>query len=186
LFAVAIAFTVIPVLSQTSAPAKKPAHEAEVPVLTVCEVMSDLTRLDGKVVIIIGRFGYTDEGSWLDEECGHKVLAAGHEFEPSISLTYALGDFEPPPQMPEHFKWDERLLQEKLKQVKRTTKLRVYKKHNYTDTWMAMFGRLETQLPHRIAYGNGISLSIAGFGHLSGSPAQLVSPQKGSHSLGKK
>ena len=97
----------------------------EVPVLTVCEVMSDLTRLDGKVVIVIGRFAYSDEGNWLDEESGHKVLAAGREFEPSISTAYVVSDFKPPPQVPKHFKWDERLLKEKLKQVKQTTQLRV-------------------------------------------------------------
>jgi hypothetical protein len=162
------------------------AASDEVPVLTVCEVMSDLARLDGKVVIVIGRFSHGDEGTWLDEECGRKVLTGGREFEPSISTTYAVSDFDPPPQIPKHFKWDDRLLQEKLKQVKRTTRLHVSKQYHYTDTWMAMFGRLETQLPHRIASGNDFIVRIPGFGHLSASPAQLVSPQDGSHLLGKK
>jgi hypothetical protein len=162
------------------------AASNEVPVLTVCEVMSDLTRLDRKVVIVIGRFSHSDEGSWLDEECGDKVLAAGREFEPSISTTYVVSDFAPPPQMPRHFKWDKRVLQEKLKEVKRTTRLRVSKQYHYTDTWMAMFGRLETRLPRRIEFGNDRYALTAGFGHLSGSPAQLVSPPHGSHFLGKK
>jgi len=153
----------------------------EVPVLTVCEALNDLQRFEGKSVIIVGRFSSTDEGSWLGEDCGLKVVNGGREFQPSISISYAVSDFSPPPKKSSGFKWDERLLQQKLEQVKRTTSLRVYKEINYSDQWLAIFGRLETELPRKLNMGNGRYGYTTGFGHLSAAPAQLVSPDDGSH-----
>jgi hypothetical protein len=144
----------------------------DISVLTVCEALKDLPHFAGKSVIVVGRFSFSDEGTWLDEDCGTKVVNGGREFRPSISTSYAVSDFTAPPQKPSGFKWDERLLQQKLKQVKRTTRL------HHSDQWLAIFGRLETQLPRKVRDGY-----TTGFGHLSGSPAQLVSPDDGSHEI---
>ena len=158
----------------------------DVPVLTVCEALNDLPRFDGKSVIVVGRYGASDEGSWLNEDCGLKIVNGGQEFKPLISISYPISEFAAPPQRPSGFKWDERLLQEKLEQVKRTTSLRVYKELNYSDQWFAIFGRLETQLPRKVSIGNGRDGYTTGFGHLSGAPAQLVSPTDGYHPLNRK
>jgi hypothetical protein len=160
------------------------AHAADdVPVLTVCEVMDQLPQLDGKLVIVVGRFAYTDEGTWLGQDCGHKVTVGGREFEPLISTTYIQSEYDPAPKLPNNFKWDVRALEKKLEQVKLTTKLRVYKELNYSDRWLAIFGGLETALPHKIDLGNGRIGYTPGFGHLSSSPAELIAPENGSHSL---
>lgn len=143
------------------------------PVLTVCEVLSDLQGYEGKPVIVVGRSTSTDEGTWLDEECGHKVVRDGREFPTAISTAYVTDEFAAPPQKPIGFRWDKRLLKQKLEQVRRTTQLQ--RKHGkYSDHWLAMFGRLDTRLPrelkiegNRVAYTNG-------FGHLSDAPAQLI------------
>jgi hypothetical protein len=153
------------------------AATGDVPVLTVCEALKDAQRFEGKSVVVVGRFSSTDEGSWLDEDCGLKVPAAGREFQPSISTSYAASDFDAPPQKPSGFMWDEHLLQQKLKQVKQTTRLR------QSDQWRAIFGRLETQLPRKVTIGNGRYGYTTGFGHLSAAPAQLVSPTDGSHAI---
>lgn len=44
-----------------------------VPVLTVCEALNGLDKYDGGIVIVVGREGYTDEGSWLGQEYGGVV-----------------------------------------------------------------------------------------------------------------
>jgi hypothetical protein len=128
-------------------------------------------------VVVVGRFSFTDEGSWLDETCELKVVAGGRDFKASISTSYTASDFDAPPQKPSGFVWDERLLQQKLKQVKQTTRLR------HSDQWRAIFGRLETHLPRRVSIGNGRYGYTSGFGHLSAAPAQLVSPTDGSHAI---
>ena len=146
------------------------------PVLTVCEALSDLSKYDGKQVIVVGRLASTFEGAWLDEDCGLKVENGGREFHADISLAYVESWFAPPPSLPNGFKWDENLLKQKLGQVRRTTKLRGYKSY-------ACFGRLETRLPRTLDMGQGRTITLNGYGHLGGSPAQLVGPREGFRAL---
>ena len=75
--------------------------------------------------------------------------------------------------MPTGFKWDKRLLQQKLDQVKKTTQLQ-YKSH-----WLALYGRLETQRPREAGLDDGRQLIQLGYGHLNGSPAQLIAAEHG-------
>jgi hypothetical protein len=56
-----------------------------------------------------------------------------------------------------------------------------------TDQWMAIFGRLETRLPHKVGIvarsGEARDAYTNGFGHLSGSPAQLIPGHDGAFEL---
>jgi len=115
------------VLVLAALPVLAPAAGEAPPVLTVCELLSDLQRYEGQSVIAVGRSSSTEEGGWLDEECGLKIVKGGREFPASISPAYVASEFSAPPQKPHGFKWDTRLLQQKLEQVKRTTRLRVLK-----------------------------------------------------------
>lgn len=148
------------------------AASEEIPVLSVCEVLKDLDRYEGKSVIVVGRSSATDEGSWLTEGCALKVVRGTREFGAQISTTYVVSDFAPPPQLPHDFRWDKRLVRRKLEHVKLTTARGAY------DQWAAMFGRLETRLPRRL-FGRNSEAYANGFGHMSASPAQLVSPADG-------
>jgi hypothetical protein len=147
------------------------------PVITVCEALTDLQRYQGKDVIILGKFIHTMEGNWLVAECGFKVKNGGREFGTSISTGYT-PDFDPRPKKPQGFRWDEPLLQQKLRQMTNTTK---------TDQWMAVFGRLETRLPRKLHIvalsGKERDAYTNGFGHLSESPAQLIPARDGSFEL---
>jgi hypothetical protein len=152
----------------------------DVPVLTVCEVLSDLDRYEGKSIIIVGRSSWTDEGSWLTEDCGLRVVRGGREFSnPSISTAYAIKEFAPPPEMPKGSAWDKRLLQQKVAQLKRTTKLHKYRPGKYNEHWAAVFGRLEAHLPREWNLENGGHAYSNGFGHEAGSPAQLIASADG-------
>jgi hypothetical protein len=84
--------------------------------------------------------------------------------------------------LPKGFRWDPKLLVKKLKDVQRTTRLRTYKKLNYSDKWVAIFGRFETRVPLQVVSVGGTSRGI-GFGHLDAAPARLIFNQKGFHEL---
>jgi hypothetical protein len=43
---------------------------SKVAVLTVCEALNDLSRYNGKTVVLVGKFASTSEGAWLSEDCG--------------------------------------------------------------------------------------------------------------------
>jgi hypothetical protein len=150
---------------------------ANIPILTVCEILADVSRYDGSPVIIVGRFSGGMEGSWLDEQCSPQIAVNGRLWPPSISTTYVASEFAPPPHLPRGFKWDRSGVRSKLEQVQRTTRLRPGK--NNSESWLAMFGRLEAALPRRIIQRDGRQFYADGFGHLSAAPAQLVVPEDG-------
>jgi len=157
--------------------AQRPAS-SDIPVLTVCEILRDVTRYDGVAVVVVGRSIGTMEGSWLDEECAPQIVINGRSWRPSISTTYIASEFAPPPEKPSGFKWERGAIQAKLESVQRTTSLQVYKDKS-SDHWLAVFGRLEATLPRKITFGAGRTGLVPGFGHLAGSPAQLISPRDG-------
>ena len=154
---------------------RKSIHtRADIPIVRVCEALSDPSRFDGATIIVVGRSSATDEGSWLDEDCAFKLVIEGRDWPTSISTAYVRSEFAPPPQMPKGFKWDKRLLQQKLDQVKKTTQLQ-YKNH-----WLALYGRLETQRSREAGLDDGRTLSQQpGYGHLNSSPAQLIAAEHG-------
>jgi hypothetical protein len=139
---------------------------ADVPVLTVREVLQNRERYNGKSVVVVGRLVGTMEGAWLDQEPANRITIDGNQWGFIISLTYVVGEVEPPPSLPKDFKWDRKLLYKKLSEVQKTTKLEVIQPHEYRERWSAIFGRFETSIP--LSEGNA-------FGHLNGSPAQLIS-----------
>jgi hypothetical protein len=149
------------------------AQESEIPILSVCEALKDVHKYSGKSLIVVGRSASTGEGSWLDEECGFKVHNDGREFQTMISLAYVRDEFDPAPELPRGFRWNMSLIRQQLVDVQRTTKLRVVKEIHYSDEWLAVYGRFETQLPRKIKGGH-----TDGFGHLSAAPAQLISPKR--------
>jgi Carboxypeptidase regulatory-like domain len=160
------------------APASGQRAASDIPVLTVCEVLRDSARYDGKTVVVVGRSVRTMEGSWLDEECAPQLVIDGRSWRPSVSTAYGVSEFAAPPQEPRGFKWDTGAIQAKLEAVQKTTSLRVYDDKS-ADKWLAVFGRMEAALPRKITLGNGRTGMIDGFGHMAGSPVQLVSPRDG-------
>ena len=133
--------TALILLALASSATQRADATTPIPVLTVCEVLSDLSRYDGKLVIVVGRSVRTSEGSWLDEECSAKLSINGRDWPNAISTTYNPSWSPPPPPKPRDFNWSRPLLQDKLKQVRKTTQLRIYHRRGwFDDHWYAAFG----------------------------------------------
>lgn len=153
------------------------ADSTIVPVFTVCEALKGLSALKGSVVVVVGRNAATSEGSWLDQNCEEKLMTGEYEWSTSSSLAYVMNQTPSAPTLPKGFRWDNATLGRKLAEIKKTTSLRD------ADRWLAVYGRVETHFPidssiyPNIRTGNGGH--PAGFGHLNGSPAQLVWPHDG-------
>jgi hypothetical protein len=141
-----------------------------VPVLSVCEVLDNRLAYNGKVVIVVGRVVRTMEGEWLDQECGHKLVIDGYDWEYDVSLSYSLGQPpRPPSPIPRGFQWNTSRILAKLKDVQKTTGLRANPQINAPEKWAAVFGRLDTLETFPIYHGYPERRS--GFGHLGGAPA---------------
>lgn len=144
-----------------------------IPVLTVCQVLRNPGQYSGQTVIVVGRSVGTDEGSWLDEECGSKIVIQGRSYEAAISTAYSANDFAPPPRKPKGFKWNKRLLRQALKEVKETTHL------ERGARWYGVYGRLEAEPTRTINLNNGRTATTAGYTHLSAAPAQIIAASDG-------
>src|SRR5258706_16303161 len=79
-----------------------------IPDLTVCQALRDSARYSGQTVIVVGRSVGTNEGSWLDENCGMNLVIEGRKYPTPISTSYVVSQFAPPPQRPQGFRWDKR------------------------------------------------------------------------------
>ena len=59
--------------------------DREIPVVTVCDVLSDLARYNGKSIILVGVSVGTDEGSWMIAKCTRQLVTDGFTWPDSIS-----------------------------------------------------------------------------------------------------
>jgi len=136
--------------------------------------LNDLAHYKDKSIIVVGRRSGTMEGVWLSADCEKKLVTDGFAWPDSISLAYVRSEVAPPPELPDHFKLDSKRIEAKIKELKRTTTLRPRSEHY---RWMVIFGRLEAKIPPQTGHDPKGNLRGYGFGHINGSPAQLISPQ---------
>jgi hypothetical protein len=147
------------------------ATPLEVPVLTVCDVLQNASAYNGQTVVVVGRYGGTDEGAWLDADCPQKFVQNGIEWHASIALTDFM-EQQAPPSLPRGFRWDRALLSKEVSALMPSTALQALPRLHYRDQWAAIFGRFETR---------PLLSKSDGFGHLAGSPARLIWPARGIH-----
>jgi hypothetical protein len=138
--------------------------------ITVCEALKDLKLYNGKMIAIIGRFGATMEGRWLsDDDCAQKLISKGYIWPDGLWLKY---DPSSPTAFSTEMLVDMQVANRKLEEIKTRTQL-----HDSHSAWAIVYGRLETHRklkPPKESNGSGGN----GFGHLGGTPAQLVFKQK--------
>ena len=153
----------------------------DIPVLTVCEALRDLKLYNGKDVVIVGRSGWTFEGTFLSEDCepdgrttvqGNRWLALIHISDEDQRSGRYTG-----------FHFDEELLRRKLVELKRTTRLTseqksVRKSDPFVDRWVAILGRLVSPVtlrPHRPPHSSqSKNITGNGFGANGSVPAKVI------------
>src|SRR5215212_10137715 len=88
--------------------------------VTVWEILASPQQFNGKDLAVLGRFGYTDEGQWLDEEdCGRKLVTEGYTW-PNLVWIHCCYEPAPDPSSGSLI-LDDVALAEKLQQVRKTT-----------------------------------------------------------------
>jgi hypothetical protein len=97
-------------------------------ILTVCEVIGDLSRYADTVVAVVGRLessvSLTDHYSFLSQDrCQHPVITHGHVWSDKIQVweAWEAGMPKPPSDRP---KLEQSVIASKLSVVRRTTKVR--------------------------------------------------------------
>jgi hypothetical protein len=154
---------------------------AEESILSVCDVLEHRLQYDGKSVLVFGRAAGTMEGLWLMDDCGGKLLIDGVVWRYDIWLAYS-GSGEPPaPNLPDGFRWNHEELIAPIPLLRYPNKFELLDDPDCDrqPAWMAVFGRFETRKVFpKITYASGETRNI-GFGHLGGSPAQLISQEGG-------
>lgn len=153
------------------------AAAQSVPVLTVCEALQNLKLYNGKSVVIVGRSGYTLEGTFMGEDCGPdgRVMIQGNRW---LSLIYVSAE-DPKKTMDFHF--DQALVRMKLAELKRTMPPRSESKSSnnpFAAHWTAMFGRLVSpktlRSPRPPSASQPKNLPGNGFGANGSVPAKLA------------
>lgn len=145
--------------------------EAALQPVTVCEVLQDLAAYDGKVVAIVGRFSFRQNGRWLGEQrCDRKLVIEDQEWPNAFWVAY---DPASAPKPPDVLAVDGPLLSQKLRAVKQGTSLTKFRfgSTDY-DNWAVVYGRVETRKDLVAVTAGGSRKN--GFGYGESSPARLV------------
>jgi hypothetical protein len=123
----------------------------DLPVISVCEVFRDLLSYTGKRVALRGELGRTSEGNWLVAEpsCPYRFKTDGFVWGQDLALS---GNAALPKRV------------RALGPLGRTM----------PTTIITIVGIIKTREKYTVVCRFG-ELSSLGFGHLSGSPAELVS-----------
>jgi len=108
----------------------------------VCEVLADLSARDGKVVAVLGRFSFRENGRFLSEDGCERTLAAGDSAWPNALRVV----FDPKsgPALPPRLELDAADVYQPLKLVRQRTALGKFRFGSVDyDRWAVVFGRIE-------------------------------------------
>jgi hypothetical protein len=133
--------------------------------ISVCTVLADRLRLNGKIISVRGYEESTDDGSWLKGDCKTHVTTDGHVWPDLIWLSVSHLDT-----LHEiRFKTD----MDALRRFGDMTAKAARSGHKYR-VWVTYVGMFETEGELGIGGGKVGPDHGTGLGHLNGAPAQLV------------
>ena len=117
------------------------AAQAPVQVVRVCDVIRDLPVYAGKVVAIVGRFSYREEGRFISEETCEGLKPGGL---PTFNTIPVFFDAKAAPKPPQGLSIDRNLVYKELEIIKRQTSLASFRfgSEDY-DRWAVAYGRVE-------------------------------------------
>ncbi|MGC4049548.1 MAG: hypothetical protein QM757_08560 [Paludibaculum sp.] len=148
------------------------ATAAEVPVLTVCEILRNPGAYHGKSVIVVGKHEGWSEGSVIRGSCAEGGDASGARAPIGIRLDAdPVHDGANRDGAPDYRTYRSSILEKLPPGI--SAELEFLEINWYTGAAAAVFGRFEINRPPQ---GMAPLISPKGFGHLNGYPARLVSP----------
>ena len=117
------------------------AARADAPIvpLTVCEVLRDLSPLEGKAIAVLGRYSYRETGRWIGEQTCDPAMPT----PPQLML---VEDSKDGPRPPGNFELDGAALNRKFADLQKRTSLGKFRfgTPDY-DRWAVIFGRVEAR-----------------------------------------
>ncbi|HEX8279399.1 MAG TPA: hypothetical protein VF540_11920 [Segetibacter sp.] len=166
-----IVFVLIVLLTITTSLAQTSKTKQSIEIATVCDVITNRSFYNTKVIAVIGGWSATDEGVWLADDCKNEIKTGDYVWENSVWLEYAPSSITA---LSGKMKLDKSAVNKKIAEMKSRMK-----PTNEKIQWVVVYGRVEAQEELQTAYaGDGKSLYPAGYGHLNGAPAQVVYQQK--------
>src|SRR5262249_54991161 len=122
---------------------------ADVPLLSVCEILDNRLDYNQKPVIVVGKFHPGMEGTWLLQDCGHDLVINGYSWRGySIWLPGLWERYAAPSKISDEFQSNLGVMIQKLAEVRKTTTLAepfLFLRNRYVEEWVAVFGRFETR-----------------------------------------
>jgi hypothetical protein len=117
------------------------AAEPPLPVVRVCEILRDVPSYDGKVVAVVGRFSFREEGRFLTEKTCDSTKNEGQPGRATILVLY---DSKSAPKPPHDLYFDRSLVDKQLELIRRQTSLASFRfgSQDY-DRWAVVYGRVE-------------------------------------------
>lgn len=162
-------------LTAVATPAQAAADSNPTPVVPLCQALRQREIYQGKVIVIVGRLQATDEGLWLSADCSRPIRTGTYAWPSLIFINRSADAQTPEPSQPYH--WDKQRIRRVAlaESPQRTRKSR--------GRWVAILGRFETRIPLQTALDGAGKIRGYGFGHLNGSPAQLIMAPNGLHEI---
>ena len=134
--------------------------------LTVCDILENHVKNNGKIVAVRGRLEITDEGTWLaGENCHSSLVTKGYRWQMIISLVRSKDPALPADAVVQR---DENSLQRFYATIRQSPTAK-----KITVTYLGLFQTYE-DLSRRIAPNLGGNMIPLGFGHSGLAPGQLV------------
>ena len=118
------------------------ASEAPLKPVRVCEVLADLSARDGKVVAVLGRFSFRENGRFIGEDACDPTPAAGDPARPSVLRV--VFDPKSAPPLAARLELDAADVYPPLKLIRQRTALGKFRFGSVEyDRWAVVFGRIE-------------------------------------------
>jgi len=117
------------------------AAEDSLPVVRVCDILRDLPSYHGKVVAVVGRFSFRQEGRFLSEKACDSTKREGGPDPAVILVAY---DSKSAPKPTPNLYFDRSLIDKELELIRRQTSLASFRfgSQDY-DRWAVVYGRIE-------------------------------------------
>lgn len=143
------------------------APARDLPIISICDLLKNLSYYNGKRVAVRGEEGHTSEGEWLTGSCPSEIVTDGYHWSNSVSIgtpAYYAG-----PDLAPVFGIDEAALRKTLGAIPKALLGR-----QSVTKYATFVGQIHARDKYVTRCDGSGKLIANGFGHLNGSIAELL------------